>query len=85
MYEVGHGALSRTTRDDIGAEVEVCSRCGERESLYGYDPTAQPPMTEWPLSAEKLADEEYRVIVAAQSADMAVMMIEPGDEEDEES
>ena len=54
------GVLSRTSRDD-GTPILVCARCGERESLYGDDPAA-PPVTEWPLPAERLAQEEERLI-----------------------
>ncbi len=49
-------ALSRTTRDD-GAEILVCTRCGERESLYGYDAADQIPFTEWPVAVEILVRE----------------------------
>src|SRR4051812_49518500 len=78
VFEAGRGALSRTTRDE-GAEIEVCSRCGVRESLYGYDPAAQPPFTEWPLPPEELADEELKLIASEQRSEIRVMTMTPDD------
>ncbi len=54
------GVLSRTSRDD-GTLILVCARCSQRESLYGDDP-ATPPITQWPLPPERLAQEEERLI-----------------------
>jgi hypothetical protein len=79
MFEVGRGALCRTTRDEDGAGVEVCSRCGSRESVYGYNPAAQPPLTEWPLSIEQLVEEEWVLLTRLQKSKMAVMKITPDD------
>ena len=76
MFEVGRGGLSRTTRDD-GPPVEVCSRCEARESLYGYDPADQIPLTEWPLSPEQLANEELELIRMMQASSMGVGTITP--------
>jgi hypothetical protein len=78
MFEVGRGALSRTTRDE-GADVKVCPRCGERETLYGYDPIKAPPLTDWPLSAKRLADEEFNLISGDQRSNMMVAAITPED------
>src|SRR5438309_1621474 len=46
VFEVGRGAVSRTTRD-YGADVETCGRCGSREATYGYDGAGLPPLTDW--------------------------------------
>lgn len=78
MFEAGTGTLSRLTRDE-GAPVEVCPRCDSRESVYGYDPRRHPPMTEWPLSPETLANEERALITAFQKAKMEVRYITPED------
>jgi hypothetical protein len=78
LFEVGKGALSRTTRDG-GAEIEVCPRCGTREGLYGYDPAKQPPITDWPLSPDVLGEEERRLIAQFQQSEIVVATITPGD------
>jgi hypothetical protein len=87
MFEVGRGALSRTTRDEDGADVEVCSRCGARESLYGYDEANQVPLTEWPLSVDRLVEEERALIARSQAAEMGVIgadELDVDDAQDEE-
>jgi hypothetical protein len=48
-------------RDD-GVAIEVCPRCGERESLDGDDPADQIPFTAWPVAVEQLVDEDLRLI-----------------------
>jgi hypothetical protein len=60
-FPTGKGALSRTVRDD-GVAIEVCPRCGERESLDGDDPADQIPFTAWPVAVEQLVDEDLRLI-----------------------
>ena len=65
IFEVGRGASSRAIRD-AGVVVEICPRCGERESLYGYDLAAQAPLTSWPLSVEHLVEEERILLMRDQ-------------------
>ena len=60
-FHLGQGALSRTTRGE-GAPVEVCSRCGEREALYGRNPDDQIQLTDWPVSIDRLVEEERSLL-----------------------
>lgn len=41
---------------------DICSRCSEREALYGPNPAKQIPFTEWPLSMDVLLEEERRLL-----------------------
>lgn len=61
LFLPGHGGLSRTTRDE-GAEVEVCPHCDEREAIYGYNPEEQILFSDWPVSVDRLLEEE-RVLI----------------------
>ncbi len=54
--EFRDAALSRTTRDG-GAPIYICPRCGELEAIaQSYDRLI--PFTEWPLTLERLIEEE---------------------------
>jgi hypothetical protein len=65
-------AASRVTRDG-GADVMICSRCGERESLYGRDPARQIPLSDWPVSIDRLVEEERHLITRARDSEFRVL------------
>lgn len=75
MFAAGGGTWSRTSSEQ--APVEICPRCGLRETLYGRDSSAQPAQAEWPLPPEQLAQEERLLIAAFQAGEMTPPAIPP--------
>ena len=73
-------ALSRATRDE-GAEVDVCSPCGEREALR-QERGQVIPLTDWPLSLEALAEEDAMCRKMIRSSTLSFMTITPDDARD---
>jgi hypothetical protein len=53
FLEPRSAALSRV------ADVEICSRCGDREALYGRD---GQPEEDWPLPLKTLDREEWHLL-----------------------
>ncbi len=68
-------ALSRTTRDG-GAEIDVCAHCGDLEALADAAGDLAP-ITDWPLSPDRLAAEERRWYSFAQAATFTVETFGP--------
>jgi hypothetical protein len=78
-YEVG--AASRAARDEPGPLVNICDRCGMRESLYGYEPSGQIPLVEWPLSVEQLLEEERDLLARERASGVARLSLDELDQE----
>jgi hypothetical protein len=74
-FRVGFGAESRVTRDG-GATVEICSRCGERESLYGRNPLEQIPLADWPVPISQLLEEERALITMKREGEFRMLSAE---------
>lgn len=66
LFPPGPG-LSRTTRDGEGALIGVCSHCSELEAMTD-EAGMLAPFTDWPLSPERLAQEERAWYARRQAA-----------------
>jgi hypothetical protein len=64
-------ACSRVTRDE-GADVYICARCGERESLAGR----AVPLVDWPISVDDLVAEERGLIERFRSSEIALIPVD---------
>ena len=73
-----HAVLSRTTRDD-GAEIDVCPHCGELEAITEAAGRLAP-FAAWPLTPDRLADEERAFYKTMQRATIRRVEIHPDDE-----
>jgi hypothetical protein len=72
----GQGALSRVTRDE-GADVEVCSRCSEREAWREALGWPEMPLTSWPVDVEELLREERILLTRYRRGELATETITP--------
>jgi NAD(P)-dependent dehydrogenase (short-subunit alcohol dehydrogenase family) len=69
-------ALSRTTRDE-GADIFVCSDCGEREAVREAARYPPVPFTDWPLDVDDLLREDRARYEYARRGEMSLATIDP--------
>jgi ribosomal protein S27AE len=72
----GQGTFSRVARGE-GADVEVCSRCGEREAWREALGWPGMPLSSWPVDVEELVREERMLLTRYRRPELSMETITP--------